>query len=138
MDRRILVVGDAFYPKLGGGERVIAESSGALRRRGHAIWILAGTDDPDLPLRQEWDGLHIVRYRFSPRNTLSLNLGGILGAERLPTETTPLTMSHPSRKASSTSRSIGIKRYADANEGIGLVFLGLNSTHGSHWLRSHV
>jgi glycosyltransferase involved in cell wall biosynthesis len=75
----VLVVTDSFYPSQGGCERVIAESSRALRRLGHQLVILTGTEDPVLAGPARWAGLDVVRYRFSSRNTAVLNLTAILG-----------------------------------------------------------
>jgi glycosyltransferase involved in cell wall biosynthesis len=80
--RRVLIVADSFYPSQGGSERVIAESSRALRQLGHRVVILAGTEDPHLPRRDVWSGVEIVRYGFSSRNTALLNLTAILGGAR--------------------------------------------------------
>jgi glycosyltransferase involved in cell wall biosynthesis len=82
VSRRVLIVTDSFYPNQGGCERVIAESSRALRRLGHELVILTGTDDPTLPRTAHWADLEIIRYRFSSRNTWLLNLSAILGSAR--------------------------------------------------------
>lgn len=83
MAYRILVVADFFYPSLGGSARVIGESARALRRLGHDVWIVAGTEDPALPLREDLDGLHVVRYPFSSASTLRLNATAIVNGARV-------------------------------------------------------
>jgi glycosyltransferase involved in cell wall biosynthesis len=84
---RILVVADFFYPSLGGSARVIGESARALRELGHEVWIVAGTEDPRLPLHEERDGLPVVRYRFSSASTLRLNATAIVNGARAVDET---------------------------------------------------
>jgi glycosyltransferase involved in cell wall biosynthesis len=79
---RILVVADFFYPSLGGSARVIGETGQALRRLGHEVWVVAGTEDPQLPLREDIDGLHVIRYRFSSATTLHLNATAIVNGAR--------------------------------------------------------
>ncbi len=82
MRRRLLVVADAFYPVMGGSTRVIAESSRALVRRGYEVRVLVGGRDLRLPRAEVWDGVEIIRYPVSPRNTVALNVTGIVGAAR--------------------------------------------------------
>ena len=82
MRPRVLVVADFFQPSLGGSARVIAESARALRRLGHEVWILAGTDDPALPAEELVDGFNVLRYRFSPATTLHLNVTAVLNSAR--------------------------------------------------------
>jgi glycosyltransferase involved in cell wall biosynthesis len=79
---RILVVADFFYPFLGGSARVIGESAQALRRLGHEVWIVAGTEDPRLPRQEDIDGLHVIRYGFSSATTLHLNATAIVNGAR--------------------------------------------------------
>jgi glycosyltransferase involved in cell wall biosynthesis len=80
--RRVLVVADYYYPRLGGSARVIGESAQALRRLGHDVWIVAGTDDPQLPSHEVLDDVPVLRYRFSPASSLHLNATAIVNGAR--------------------------------------------------------
>ncbi len=80
--RRLLVVTDSFYPSEGGVERVVAESSRALRRLGHRVVILAGAEGGIPAGPERWADIDVPRYRFSARNTAVLNATATLAAAR--------------------------------------------------------
>jgi glycosyltransferase involved in cell wall biosynthesis len=73
---------DSFYPSQGGCERVVAESSRALRRLGHTLVIVTGTEDRALVGSARWLDVDVVRYWYSSRNTAILNFTAITGAAR--------------------------------------------------------
>lgn len=57
---RILVVGRYWYPRLGGGERVLSQIFSALAKKGHKIYVV--TSQPEnVPEYEEIDGMQIYR-----------------------------------------------------------------------------
>jgi len=79
---RVLVVADSFYPVVGGAERLIAESGGALLRRGHVVRVVTGAVDRRLAPRERHKGLEIERFPLRTRSTLHLNVSAIVNARR--------------------------------------------------------
>ena len=64
---RVLIVTPGYLPRLGGMERQVALLAGEFRRRGLAVTVLTEQTYPDLPLREELDGVDVVRLRTRGR-----------------------------------------------------------------------
>jgi glycosyltransferase involved in cell wall biosynthesis len=60
---RIVQVSPYFAPHAGGVESHVRAISGELARRGHDVTVLTSRYDKSLPVREEIDGLHVVRAR---------------------------------------------------------------------------
>lgn len=77
------MVTNLFYPRLGGSEQVVFESSRRLALRGHDVHVLTERMQPDWPLYEQVEQIHIHRcpVRFGPS---PIRFGsGVLQAGRL-------------------------------------------------------
>jgi len=62
---KLLIVSDLYFPEVvGGGERVLYETSTRLSARGHRVGLLVRRQE-GAPEEEELKGCHV--YRFSPK-----------------------------------------------------------------------
>lgn len=80
---RILMVTNLFYPRLGGSEQVVFESSRRLALRGHEVHVLTERMQPDWPLYEQIENIHVHRCPVRFGNSVVRFGSGILNAARL-------------------------------------------------------
>ena len=74
---RVLIVTPGYLPRLGGMERLCALLAAEFQRRGLEVTVLTERTYPHLPLREELDGVEVIRMRTaSRRNLLTFALVG--------------------------------------------------------------
>ncbi len=62
---KILIAATQFYPEFGGIESSIYHIAKTLKKNNHESVILTGKTRPDLPLRDEVEGVAVIRYQFA-------------------------------------------------------------------------
>lgn len=112
---KIALVPSAFHPSLGGVEELSRQLAHALKKRGHDVLILTDRWPRDLPEREEFEGLRVVRM--------------------------PMRGPEPNRKAqisfALTHRAIEAKFTQEIRDfGADLVHLQCVSTNGHYALRA--
>ena len=79
----ILMVTNLFYPRLGGSEQVVFESSRRLALRGHEVHVLTEQMEPTWPLYEQIDNIHVHRCPVRFGNPVVRFGSGVLNAARL-------------------------------------------------------
>ena len=80
---RILMITNLFYPRLGGSEQVVFESSRRLALRGHEVHVLTERMQPEWPLYEQVESIHIHRCPVRFGNPVVRFGSGVLQAARL-------------------------------------------------------